>query len=250
MSLVAEPAGALRCPSCGAPAAPDTGSCPYCATPLALVSCPSCFARMFRGSRFCARCGAEAARADAAPRPARPCPECRQPLAPVRVGGAVLDECRRCGGLWVDTASFQRICAETEQQTLVLQTAFAPPPAPAVPGRVAGYWPCPECRRLMNRQNFARVSGVLVDVCRGHGVWFNEGELHRIVEFIRGGGIDRARDRERADLEDERARLRQAQLDARLAASRLPAGVRDHAAGRSDYAEILSAVRGLLDWIT
>jgi Zn-finger nucleic acid-binding protein/ribosomal protein L32 len=246
---MADAPGVLRCPSCGAPAAPDTRVCPYCSTPLALVACPSCFAKIFRGARFCPYCGAEATRAEAAPRPARPCPECQQPLSAVKVGSVILDECRRCGGLWVDSAAFERICAESEEQTVVLQTRFAAPETPLDPHRRQGYWPCPECRRLMNRQNFARVSGVVVDVCRGHGVWFNEGELRRIVEFIRGGGMERARAREKEDLQEERERLRQAELDARLSAARVPPAYHVPSSGRSDYVDILSAVSGLLNWI-
>jgi hypothetical protein len=41
--------------------------------------------------------------------------------------------------------------------------------------------------------------------------------------------------------------LRQAQLDAQRAAARLGAGYRDRAAGD---VEILSAVRGFLDWLS
>jgi Zn-finger nucleic acid-binding protein len=243
---MAEAAGALRCPSCGAPAGPDTRSCPYCATPLALVACPSCFARIFEGTRYCGHCGAEASRTAAAPRPVRPCPECQQDLTAVRVGSVTLDECGRCGGLWVDTTSFQRICTEREEQAVVLETGFAPPRQPPPPGPQR-YWPCPECRRLMNRQNFARVSGVILDVCRGHGVWFNHGELQRIVAFLRAGGMEKARAREKEDLEEERQRLRQAQLDARLAAARLPASYGDGVGSPAEYPLIVSAVRGILD---
>lgn len=238
----------MRCPSCGAPATPDSTACPYCGTLLALVACPSCFAKLFRGTRFCAHCGAEAVREEAPSRPSRPCPECQQPFSPVKVGSVVLDECARCGGLWVDSSSFHRICQETEEQTTVLEgiSSDSETPPSAVSPR---YWPCPECRRLMNRQNFARVSGIIVDVCKGHGVWFNQGELRRIIEFIRDGGMSRARDRERQDLEDERARLRLAARDAQISAARAatwPSG----GEARTTDVEILSAVRGLLDWIS
>lgn len=243
-----EAAGALRCPSCGAPATPDSTSCPYCGTLLALVACPSCFAKLFRGTRFCAHCGAEAVREEAPSRPSRPCPECQQPFSPVKVGNVILDECPRCGGLWVDSGSFHRICQETEQQTMVLEATSSEPRPPAR-SESPRYWPCPECRRLMNRQNFARVSGIIVDVCKGHGVWFNAGELRRIVEFIRDGGMSRARARERADLEDERARLRAAALDARLAANRGGSWSSGDEARTSDV-EILTAVRGLLDFLS
>ncbi len=243
-----ETAGTVRCPSCGAPATPEATACPYCGTLLALVACPSCFAKLFRGTRFCAHCGAEAVREEAEPRPSRPCPECKRPLEPAKVGSVTLDECTRCGGLWIDTTSFHRICEETEQQAVVLEAALSRPQPLAAPAPPQGYWPCPECRRLMNRQNFARVSGVLVDVCKGHGVWFNQGELRRVVEFIRAGGMDRARAREEADLRDRRDRLRQAELDSRLATGRLSAASGNRPA--SSDVEILSAVRGLIDWIT
>ena len=38
---------------------------------------------------------------------------------------------------------------------------------------------------MMNRVNFGRLSGTIVDVCKGHGTFLDPGELHRIVEFIR-----------------------------------------------------------------
>jgi Zn-finger nucleic acid-binding protein len=56
----------------------------------------------------------------------------------------------------------------------------------------------------MNRVNFANFSGVIVDVCRQHGTWFDRDELRRIVEFIRAGGLDKARAREIQNLEADR----------------------------------------------
>jgi Zn-finger nucleic acid-binding protein len=59
----------------------------------------------------------------------------------------------------------------------------------------------------MNRINFARCSGVIVDVCKGHGTWFDRDELSRIVAFIRGGGLAAARDREKAEIQEARRQL-------------------------------------------
>jgi len=69
------------------------------------------------------------------------------------------------------------------------------------------YVPCPVCKALMNRVNFAKCSNVIVDVCRTHGTWFNEDELRRIVEFLRAGGMDLARQREMDELERKRRAL-------------------------------------------
>ncbi len=63
----------------------------------------------------------------------------------------------------------------------------------------------------MNRINFARLSGTVVDVCRGHGTFLDAGELHAIVAFIEEGGLERLRERSLEELKDEQRRLRTAQ---------------------------------------
>ncbi|MEW6111309.1 MAG: zf-TFIIB domain-containing protein, partial [Thermodesulfobacteriota bacterium] len=62
---------------------------------------------------------------------------------------------------------------------------------------------CPVCRTMMNRRNFIRVSGVIVDVCRPHGIWFDAGEMEKIMDFIARGGMRKAREAEREIEKDE-----------------------------------------------
>jgi Zn-finger nucleic acid-binding protein len=59
----------------------------------------------------------------------------------------------------------------------------------------------------MNRVNFGKRSGVIVDACAQHGTWFDADELRRVVEFVRDGGLERARVQERRQLEEERRLL-------------------------------------------
>ena len=47
----------------------------------------------------------------------------------------------------------------------------------------------------MNRVNLARCSGVIVDICRAHGTWFDREELSRIVEFYTRWAGSLARER-------------------------------------------------------
>jgi Zn-finger nucleic acid-binding protein len=63
----------------------------------------------------------------------------------------------------------------------------------------------------MNRSNFARTSGVIMDICKSHGVWFDADELPAIVEFIQKGGMELTRKKELAEIKDERSRLREDQ---------------------------------------
>jgi hypothetical protein len=69
------------------------------------------------------------------------------------------------------------------------------------------YRRCPVCADVMLRVNVARISGVIVDRCNEHGTYFDVDELHQLVQFLEGGGIDRARARERQALSDERRQM-------------------------------------------
>jgi Zn-finger nucleic acid-binding protein len=208
-------AGALRCPSCGGPAAPGDAACRYCRATLATVSCPACFALMFEGAVYCQACGVRRSRTAGSDRHA-PCPSCRGTMTEVQVGEVAMLECSRCRSIWVDAATFEHICASQASQAAVLH--HWPAPASVRTGGEVKYRKCVVCGTMMNRLNFGRMSGTIVDVCRGHGTLLDPGELHAVVRFIQGGGLDRARERQIADLKEQEQRLRQAQM-ARPAAS-------------------------------
>ncbi len=53
-----------------------------------------------------------------------------------------------------------------------------------------------------------------MDICKGHGTWFDRDELSRILEFIRGGGLEESRNREKEDIKEERLKLLEEQRDA------------------------------------
>ena len=44
---------------------------------------------------------------------------------------------------------------------------------------------CPECEDLMYRRNFASNSGIIVDECSKHGIWFDKHELSVAIEHMR-----------------------------------------------------------------
>jgi Zn-finger nucleic acid-binding protein len=198
----------LNCPMCGASASTESTKCLHCGSRLATVACPSCFGMMFIGAKFCSHCGAKAARREGADAFELPCPRCRVQLERVVVGQTELRECFKCHGIWVETDAMQQICADREQQAAILGVATPVAKATPAPFEKIVYSPCPVCRQLMHRVNFARCSHVVVDVCQPHGTWCDKDELRRIVEFIRGGGFDKARELERAALERERAQLK------------------------------------------
>lgn len=203
----------LNCPMCGAPASTDAAQCAHCGARLATVACPSCFGLMFAGAKFCSHCGARADRTEAAEASNSRCPRCRVALGKVVVGATPLQECPKCEGIWVDAASLEKICSDRERQADVLGMAASA--SASEEGQLEAnirYVPCPICNSLMNRVNFARCSHVVVDVCAKHGTWFDKDELRRIVEFIRGGGLERSREKEMAELDAKQRELRSAQI--------------------------------------
>lgn len=70
------------------------------------------------------------------------------------------------------------------------------------------YRACPACGQVMSRSNFGRVSGVIIDVCRPNGAWFDRGELAAIRRFLRDGGLHRYERGRRMDREVEGAPTR------------------------------------------
>jgi len=205
-------ASSLHCPDCGAAVDPEAPRCPYCHASLATVSCPSCFAQIFEGARFCPKCGARRARTENEAT-AVSCPACGNAMRRVEVGVTPLVECGSCDGVWVDADVFERLCADQESRAAVLHQLEPRKRTPSQ-GRVR-YRKCVRCGKMMNRANFGRLSGTIVDVCRGHGTFLDGGELHQIAAFIQAGGLERARQRSIDDLREEEQRLRE--IEARQA---------------------------------
>jgi Zn-finger nucleic acid-binding protein len=206
----------LNCPNCGAATATDEPSCRFCGSRLATVACPSCFGMIFVGSKHCPRCGAAAVVPTTTAAEEVECPRCKIQMKSVAIGSTNVSECERCLGLWLNVAAFEKICADREQQSAVLGTASPAPSSAVRETSKVNYVPCPQCSQLMNRINFARCSGVIVDICKGHGTWFDRDELSRIVEFIRGGGLEESRAREKEDIKEERLKLlEQQRIEAR-----------------------------------
>lgn len=198
----------LNCPMCGAPQTSDATRCDHCGSRLATVACPSCFGLIFQGARFCSHCGARIEQPQDAGATSRECPRCRIPLESVAVGGANLLECTKCEGLWVDAETFEQICADREKQAAVLGMPGSQPHPETIELEAVRYIPCPVCKKLMNRVNFAHCSHVVVNVCAQHGTWFDKDELRKIIEFIRAGGLELERQREMEDIQHERSMAR------------------------------------------
>ena len=129
----------------------------------------------------------------------------------VALGATIVLQCNACEGVWVGAESFVRFCSDSGRRRELIQAL----PSGNKTSGVALNWryhPCPLCRDLMARINFADISAVIVNVCLRHGVWCHRDELRRIVEFIDANGFERSR--KFRDEEDAECARNRALLDA------------------------------------
>ena len=100
--------------------------------------------------------------------------------------------CPQCGGMWLDREAFDQATKESDvyKKEDTQSRYFRGPVKDPVK-----YIPCVRCGKLMNRRNFARISGVILDECHSHGVWLDNGKLEKIRLFIVDGGLENAQDK-------------------------------------------------------
>ena len=166
------PGGHLRCPACGtenvvdAPAVEAPAAGPYRAPSRPPAPPP---VEHVSGAR------------DLGPL----CPRCTRLLH--ATDGPDL-ECATCGGAFVDHGDLAaRVDAARPNE-----------PQPGAPRHARGaprerdvhYARCPTCAQPMTRMNFGVRSGIILDVCRTHGTWFDRGELDAALSFVRAGGLE------------------------------------------------------------
>lgn len=184
---IAEAKG-FRCPFCGAPCVAGARTCTHCDVELASVRCPYCFALHVTGSRFCAKCGKELELEALLDPTDAPCPRCDKLLhapPPSDDERLVFHECSACAGMFVSHRALEAILAKNRQGTFVVPPARA---AKTEREHDIRYLKCPMCHQHMNRINFGKSSGIVVDVCKVHGTWFDADELTGAVLFVANGG--------------------------------------------------------------
>ncbi len=226
----AHDAKVVRCSSCGAPREPGDARCRFCEAEFTLheldlqTICPSCAARVSDRARFCHHCATRIAPTGRAGAPTElRCPTCGDRALHDRdLGPAHVLECPGCAGLWLDAEAFRRFLDAARADEAGARLPGGGPAvagAVAAPGGAAGrqagpmYRKCPICASMMARRNFGRRSGVIVDRCNDHGLWFDAAELERILAWVRAGGEREAAARRK---EEQAAAARRSYFDRKL----------------------------------
>jgi Zn-finger nucleic acid-binding protein len=217
----------VRCSSCGAARHEHSPSCPYCGSDFTLQEkdlntvCPHCLARVSDQARFCHHCGTGLTpELGAGTDTELLCPACQngERLTSRHLGEEQVTvlECGACGGLWLGPEAFRQLAERAKREALHTgaivhpMTEVAGADTPEARRHGSFYRPCVICGELMNRVNYGHTSGVIVDICKDHGIWFDADELARLLAWLRAGGAESAE----AEQTEERSRQSEAEYNA------------------------------------
>lgn len=166
-----------RCKNCGAPLLIGSSNCRYCRSSVDID---------LSGRHYYT---------DNQPEKARQCPNCKIDMESLNVADNkkpfYLDRCPKCLGLFFDIGELDLILNEVAEGVRNMNhphLCALKNIADQAMEAATFYRPCPECGKLMNRQNYGQVSGVIVDRCRDHGVFLDAGELQKLSMWTKAGG--------------------------------------------------------------
>ncbi len=196
----------MDCESCGGLLKPNSNVCHYCGrkNDTDLKGFRRSLSHGAHGKLECPRCDETTLRS----------------LTVTLDEAILLDRCEICFGIFFDPDELEFVIssatANVNEADLALLDAVLLEEA-CIQNWPVTYIPCPSCNKRMNRKLYGSRSGVVIDTCKGCGVWLDGGELRKILRWVKAGGqihnaqreLERReqqeREKARAKAEEERA---------------------------------------------
>lgn len=249
-------AAVVRCSSCGAARGEDAEPyCRYCGSSFTIherdlnTICPHCMTRISSKAKFCHSCSTPIVAESEELNPTEmDCPVCDSVKLHSRrmhTDNFNLKECSHCAGLWVSADVFGHLerKAQNEVSAGIQKMGKETPVDKKINSSETPhkfYRKCPQCQQLMSRRNYAQASGVVVDVCSKHGIWFDIHELDEILEYIRSGQL----------LDQQQKVARKAKMDVAKAKAKISAQKQASAVNRGyEMSDRSSVLTDIISWL-
>jgi Zn-finger nucleic acid-binding protein len=139
----------------------------------------------------------------------RICPRCSCTLLTIDISGSDtfhIERCEQCFGIFFDSGElecFLNTARITDSATTDYYRLTALVNENFHRDYPVCYIKCPVCQQFMNRVNYGRKSGVVINKCASHGIWLDSGVLHHIVNWIDAGGPELEREHKTRQLEQD-----------------------------------------------
>jgi len=170
-----------------------------------MAKCSHCSAPLPKSGIICQYCGTRnnidltdvKKSANLHPDQKRICPVCHTQMPTINVGKETplyIERCESCYGIFFDMNELETMIENSVKGSrnvdLLKLAQISEHPRHI---DVIVYRKCPVCQKTMQRKNFMKRSGVITDVCFEHGVWLDSGELRHILEWVKTGGMEKAK---------------------------------------------------------
>jgi Zn-finger nucleic acid-binding protein len=123
----------------------------------------------------------------------RICPDCDIALQTIDLyndGSLLIERCSNCFGLFFDPGEIETMLENSVSGVHHINHKLI-----TIINRERSqhrkkvrYIKCPVCRQFMHRINFGHRSGVVIDQCKAHGIWLDNGEISHLLEWKKAGG--------------------------------------------------------------
>ena len=191
------------------------------------MTCPSCSAPLENQKDECSYCGARIDKdlaamhfyTKATPESERKCASCQHTMDTIdlKIGGNnskesfLIEQCPECFSLFFDPGEIEALLEKSiHLPTLVDHSKLKELIETQADDQYeVSYRPCPVCDKIMNRSNFGHRSGVIVDTCKEHGIFLDNGELRRLMLWRKAGGQTHHHQIEAEKQRQENRRLKQ-----------------------------------------
>lgn len=108
-------------------------------------------------------------------------PTSNEPMLVLELAGIEIDYCPLTHGIWLDAGELEELFQNREEAKNLIESFKLDEDSREKKVR------CPICSKKMEKVLVQKT--VLIDRCvRGHGLWFDEGELMQILEMEAGEG--------------------------------------------------------------
>jgi len=107
------------------------------------------------------------------------CPACREEMIVIEYKDIELDVCSSCKGVWFDAEELELLLGSLRLPVEELVRNLGEKSSEEVRK-------CPACRKKMEKALVGPGKGEVIDRCgKGHGLWFDGGELDKVIHRLK-----------------------------------------------------------------